>query len=755
MANYSTLKSAINNNITTNGNEEITGAVLNGVLQGMVTALGAGYQYMGDCDTSTDPGTPDARVFYLAVEAGTYSNFGGTAVTEPTIFYYDTSWHSQTLDGDFSATLRVADIINTLNSTATDKPLAAAQGKVLSDEIKQLDDELYGVYGFADIAPTLLDNQYYVYSSNKINVDTNVVATSKCARISVTAGEKFKIFGKDLQNATAYRLWCFSDGTAVNGKYSALSVADANIDTRQDGVIITAPEGSVYLSIAFYQYDSSKDKIQKWGKVENGLVDKVKFESGQNLNDVIIADNLTTNSSNDVLSAKQGKVIGDELFDKYGYVEDMDAMEDNRYYNTNLDHMESSIELSGTNCIRLNCIAGDKFKIYGKGSSSAIQLYSFTNSNRIILYKPDEALDSRTEGLVVTAPEGSGYLYVNFYQYEENTDHVQRYVKTSEGLEGKVAQLQKIILNGKNIVIFGDSLSEFKYDGRGWCDWATEISKANFINCAIGGTQFRQRRALITLFNEEDTYNVGDWVYYKPSTTMNCYECTAPHSGAWDSNDFSEVTYNYYIYSPLDIVNLIKATTNTEISTYSDRFVNQEAAVECIIDHMGDNNTSIINALKAIDWSKIDAVICMAGANDYNEIKYGTTGSDDINTTLGAINEIVRMLNSTYKNVPIYLVTETVRWFNYSSGSGSDSDWCDIYVPSGGTLTYKEFFALIGNEGRLNHIPVIDLYNTLGWNKWNFSNFFTDNDGTHPYKGFRQIAEKIVSFIISNKIFNG
>ena len=97
MANYSNLKSAIDTNIKTNGNEEITGAILNTVLNSMVTSLGAGYQFMGVATTSTNPGTPDAKVFYLAYTPGTYTNFNGIAVTGLCVLKYDTAWSKDDL----------------------------------------------------------------------------------------------------------------------------------------------------------------------------------------------------------------------------------------------------------------------------------------------------------------------------------------------------------------------------------------------------------------------------------------------------------------------------------------------------------------------------------------------------------------------------------------------------------------------------------------------------------------------------------
>ena len=76
MANYSELIATINDQIKANGNQEITGPVLNAVLQAIVKGLSKGSLFVGIATTATNPGTPDGNVFYLAIEPGTYSNFG-------------------------------------------------------------------------------------------------------------------------------------------------------------------------------------------------------------------------------------------------------------------------------------------------------------------------------------------------------------------------------------------------------------------------------------------------------------------------------------------------------------------------------------------------------------------------------------------------------------------------------------------------------------------------------------------------------
>lgn len=89
MGNYEQLKKAISDVIKTNGNQEITGAILQNVLQSMVTSLGSGATFMGVATPSTNPGTPDTNVFYIAASSGVYVNFDGLTIgdNEIGVFY--------------------------------------------------------------------------------------------------------------------------------------------------------------------------------------------------------------------------------------------------------------------------------------------------------------------------------------------------------------------------------------------------------------------------------------------------------------------------------------------------------------------------------------------------------------------------------------------------------------------------------------------------------------------------------------------
>lgn len=73
--NYLELKNSIAEVIRTNGNEEITGEVLQYILLEMVSSLGKDFQFAGVATPLTEVGTPDENMAWI-LGSGTYTNFG-------------------------------------------------------------------------------------------------------------------------------------------------------------------------------------------------------------------------------------------------------------------------------------------------------------------------------------------------------------------------------------------------------------------------------------------------------------------------------------------------------------------------------------------------------------------------------------------------------------------------------------------------------------------------------------------------------
>lgn len=93
MGNYEQLKKAIADVIKTNGNEEITGAIMQRTLISIVNNLGSNAQFAGVAVPSTVPADTDGSVFYLASTQGTYPNFNNIEVdaSEMAVFTKDTA----------------------------------------------------------------------------------------------------------------------------------------------------------------------------------------------------------------------------------------------------------------------------------------------------------------------------------------------------------------------------------------------------------------------------------------------------------------------------------------------------------------------------------------------------------------------------------------------------------------------------------------------------------------------------------------
>ena len=77
MGNYEVLKQAVAAVIRSNGNQAITGTILQKVLLTIISTVGNGATFAGIATPTTNPGTPDQNLFYIASENGIYSNFNG------------------------------------------------------------------------------------------------------------------------------------------------------------------------------------------------------------------------------------------------------------------------------------------------------------------------------------------------------------------------------------------------------------------------------------------------------------------------------------------------------------------------------------------------------------------------------------------------------------------------------------------------------------------------------------------------------
>lgn len=124
MGNYTELKAAIAAVIKANGNNEITGTIMQNVLKTIVSTVGANRTFVGIANADTNPGLPDGNVFYIAYTAGNYVNFqskeGNLTVNpgELAILYNETTnWGKSVIGMSSDGVIALANITNQINAT--------------------------------------------------------------------------------------------------------------------------------------------------------------------------------------------------------------------------------------------------------------------------------------------------------------------------------------------------------------------------------------------------------------------------------------------------------------------------------------------------------------------------------------------------------------------------------------------------------------------------------------------------------------
>ena len=212
MADFSQLKAAVANVIKTNGNEEITGAILQDVLLTIINSIAGGYMFGGVAQHSGNVGNPDYNVFYLA-GSGSYTGYGNAITIENGcygVFRYNGSW-----------TQEVVDIGVRLSGSVSAGETRGCTGDTINTALQTLFDNI----------TSILDTLSFVYNTpsaqqaTKAMLDAQVTIGSQAhvlgtlTLVSATALQAGLLSAEDKQKIDAFltnlRSLVFADTTAV------------------------------------------------------------------------------------------------------------------------------------------------------------------------------------------------------------------------------------------------------------------------------------------------------------------------------------------------------------------------------------------------------------------------------------------------------------------------------------------------------------------------------------------------------------
>lgn len=177
MTNWSILKAAIADVIKTNGNQEITGAVLQNTLNSIVNAVGENATFAGVAIPTTNPGTPDGPVFYFANSAGVYSNFDGITINDEiaVLIWRNSKWVKQN--------------ISEIPHQEQIEAILSHSLPIVNDEYEEKLTLQYGGYS--------IDGTSLPSIRNRVNA---VLISGKIDTIKVSDGYQCFIYGTDKKN---------------------------------------------------------------------------------------------------------------------------------------------------------------------------------------------------------------------------------------------------------------------------------------------------------------------------------------------------------------------------------------------------------------------------------------------------------------------------------------------------------------------------------------------------------------------------
>lgn len=275
MTNWNNLKESVAKVIKTNGNKEITGQALQNVLNSIISNVGGNASFVDIAIPSTNPGTPDGPVFYLATQNGTYSNFGGIVVENEAaiLLYNDSTWVKKATG--IALTESVLNLI--AKSTIIDPQTLNSYNKIDPDKL---------ILGKGIVPTTGKEDDYSNRAcSNYIDVQgINKVYSQVYANGQIYAYDKDFNFISAVSPTTAEMSYTFPPNT----RYIRISVNQAMIGGRS--LFLYIEEEKTY-----YEYGITKDKIYTDSKIEEVNTELEKISS---LDDAVQTSNQYINKLN-------------------------------------------------------------------------------------------------------------------------------------------------------------------------------------------------------------------------------------------------------------------------------------------------------------------------------------------------------------------------------------------------------------------------------------------------------------------------
>lgn len=234
------------------------------------------------------------------------------------------------------------------------------------------------------------------------------------------------------------------------------------------------------------------------------------------------------------------------------------------------------------------------------------------------------------------------------------------------GIENIVSQKK---LEGKNIVMFGDSITELG----NYPEIVGQTLGANVVKGGFYGCRMAQHPGN-TYMNNQSMQKMSEYIRNK---------------------DFSE---------------LVQST-------------------EEYFNNGGRDYRSQAKDLNNVDWDTVDIITIFFGVNDFTNLSTIGSNTDTTGSTFkGAINKIIKNISETLPKVRIIFIAPMYMSRIYSTnGENSDDN------PNTNGIYFKDYVNAIVDVTKLNHVVSINLNDLSGVNRYNSDIYLDDGKHPSSY----------------------
>jgi lysophospholipase L1-like esterase len=242
--------------------------------------------------------------------------------------------------------------------------------------------------------------------------------------------------------------------------------------------------------------------------------------------------------------------------------------------------------------------------------------------------------------------------------------------------------------------------------------------------------------------------NFGDSIFgsYETPTSISSY--IANKTGATVYNvgfGGCRMGHHYDYWDAFSMYRLADAVATGNFTLQDQALVDGLAESVPIQDRLPSYFPTHVTTLKGIDFNTVDYVTIAYGTNDWfggNTLEPNPVEGDyDSWSFKGALRYSIEKLITAYPHLKIMVLTPIYRTIDATNNS-------DNYL-QGGQYLY-EFVQGAIDIAKEYHVPALDNYYDLGFNKINRNYYFPVDDGIHPNPlGRKRIGEKVASALVS------